>query len=308
MMFAKRFSVRFVTIIMGLFASTAISSMELEPRQWSHLPIDTNFGGLAYSYTDAYVGLDPVLNLADVSMELTTWGVKYIRTFELFDKTARLDFTQAYQEAEWNGKLNGSPATSKSSGLSDGFVRFAINLLGSPPLEGEDYRAYRASKRDNTVIGVGMVVRLPNGNYEESRLLNLGGNRFVFRPQVGISHLSGNWTTELTTEVALYGDNDNFFNGNTLEQDPFFIVHGHLIYTFRPGLWLSLSAGYDIGAESSINGVKKDDKKQNAGWRISAAYPISRNVGVNFFYTKTQSKEVTGTDIDNFVVNFSYMW
>jgi hypothetical protein len=80
----------------------------------------------------------------------------------------------------------------------------------------------------------------------------------------------------VTGEAAFYTDNDEFFNGNKLEQDPLYIIHGHLIYTFRPGLWVSASAGYDYGGENTINGVKKDDNKQDVGWALSLAYPLSR--------------------------------
>ena len=77
---------------------------ELEPRRWSHLPINTNFFGIAYAYTDADIGFDPVIKLEDVTMELDTWAAKYIRTFALFDKTARIDLLQAYQKGHWSGK------------------------------------------------------------------------------------------------------------------------------------------------------------------------------------------------------------
>ena len=75
----------------------------------------------------------------------------------------------------------------------------------------------------------------------EDKLINLGNNRFTFRPQFGVLHNRGKWAMELTTAAWLYTDNDEFFNGRHLEQDPFFTADSHLIYTFRPGLWLSAS-------------------------------------------------------------------
>jgi hypothetical protein len=62
-------------------------------------------------------------------------------------------------------------------------VRFAINLWGAPPLEGEEFAAYRAAVADSeTVVGFGLAVHLPTGYYLEDRLLNLGLNRFTFHP------------------------------------------------------------------------------------------------------------------------------
>ena len=76
-------------------------AQELEPRRWSHLPIGTNFAGAGYAYTAADISIDPVLLIENADMEMHTWGVKYIRTFELFEKSARVDFAQAYQEGRW---------------------------------------------------------------------------------------------------------------------------------------------------------------------------------------------------------------
>lgn len=109
---------------------------ELEPRSWSHLPINTNFIGGGYAYTEADIGLDPVLKLENVQMEMDTWAAKYIRTFSLLDKTARIDIMQAYQEGTWTGLLDGTPQMVTRSGWSDTLRRFAISTwalsLGFP--------------------------------------------------------------------------------------------------------------------------------------------------------------------------------
>ncbi|TNF35621.1 MAG: transporter, partial [Gammaproteobacteria bacterium] len=36
-------------------------ALEPDPRRWSHLPMDTHFGGIAYAHTTADIALDPVL-------------------------------------------------------------------------------------------------------------------------------------------------------------------------------------------------------------------------------------------------------
>ena len=107
-------------------------------------------------------------------MELHTWAVKYIRTFELFQKSARVDFTQGYQEGRWTGLVDGVPTSIKRSGLSDSLLRFAINLYGAPPLEGKEFVAYRARVDVETIVGTALVVRLPTGDYMDDKLINLG--------------------------------------------------------------------------------------------------------------------------------------
>lgn len=298
-------------IFFGLFAKSLLLpcfATELEPRLWSHLPIGTNFAGVAYAYTDADISFDPVLSLEDVEMELQTWGAKYIRTFELFGKSTRIDLTQAYQEGKWTGLLDGVPASTSRSGLSDTFLRLSVNLYGAPPLSGKKFAAYRSEVDVDTIVGMGLVVRLPTGEYMEDRLINLGQNRFTFRPQLGISHVRGKWAAEVTGEVAFYTDNDDFFNGNKLEQEPTYIIHGHLIHTFRPGLWVSTSVGYDYGGESRINRIDKNDKKQDVAWALGFAYPIDRHSGFKATYIGTRKLESTGLDSDTLMASLTFSW
>jgi hypothetical protein len=298
-------------ILLGLFAKGLMLpcfALEIEPRQWSHLPVGTNFASIGYAYTEADVSFDPVLLLEDVEMELQALAGKYIRTFELFEKSARIDLTQAYQHGKWTGLLDGVPASTSRRGWSDTFVRLAVNLYGAPPLGRREFAAYRSGVKDKTIIGMGLAVRLPTGEYKDDKLINLGQNRFAFRPQVGMSHTRGKWAAEVTGEVAFYTDNDDFFNGNTLGQKPIYITHGHLSYTFRPGLWTGAGIGYDYGGESSINGVDKDDKKQDIAWALRLSYPINRYSGFKVSYIGNRTRESTGIDSDALTAGLTVSW
>jgi hypothetical protein len=285
-----------------------VFALEPVPRQWSHLPTGINVAGVAYAYTEADITVDPVLRMEDVEMERDTWALKYIHTFEAFDKSARVDITQAYQEGYWSGRLNGVPATASRHGLSDTFVRFAVNLYGAPPLTGKEYGAYRRNANPETIIGAGLAVRLPTGDYMEENLINLGKNRYSFRPQLGVQHTQGKWSAELTGEVAFYTENDEFYNGNKLEQDPLFIMHGHLIHSFSPGHWAGASFGYDYGGESTINGVDKDDRRQDIALAFNYVYPINRRSGIKVGYIRTRTQESVGNDTDTLTAGFSILW
>ena len=296
--------------LLAMFTSTALAlcnayALEPTPRQWNHLPKDTNFFAAAYAYTEADIGFDPVLRIEDATMEQDSWALKYIRTFKLFEKSARVDITQAYQEAYWEGLLDGARASTARHGPSDTFVRFAINLYGAPPLGGKEYVKYRKNTSTETIIGAGLAVRLPTGDYEEDKLLNLGQNRFTFRPQLGFMHTRGKWTVDLMTEIAFFTDNDDFYGGNKREQDPLFIAYGSLTYTFNPGHWLAFSAGFDYGGESTINGVDKDDRRQDTGGALTYAYPLSRSSGLQFSYISTRTQESLGNDTDTIAVGLA---
>ena len=125
---------------------------------------------------------------------------------------------------------------------------------------------------------------------------------------MGIVHTRGKWSLETTGFVALFTDNDEFFNGKQLEQDPLYALNGHLIYTFRPGVWASASIGYNYGGRSTIDGDEKDDRKQNIAWAFSFGLPFSRHFGGKVAYVGTRTQESTGVDSDSLVIAISAFW
>ena len=301
-----RYSLFIVLSVTQVFPCYALDP---EPRKWNHVPMDTNFVGVAYVYTEADIFVDPVLKLEDVEMKMDILGAAYIRTFELFKKSARVDIVQGYKEATWTGLLDGVPGSTSRSGWSDTLVRFGINLNGAPPLRGEEFFAYRAKHKVESIVGVGLVVRLPTGDYEADKLLNLGQNRFVFRPQLGFVHNRGKWTTEVTGEIAFHMENSEFFNGNSLEQAPMYILIGHLMRSFKPGQWLGLSFGGEYGGEFTLNGVDNDDTTQlNVGWAVNYVHPLSRQASIKFKYIGIRRKELSGFDAETLVISGAYAW
>ena len=272
------------------------------------MPIGANFLGGAYAFTTGDIYLEPDLRIDNAEFEMQTIAVKYIRSFELFGKSARIDLTQPYQLGRWHGQLNGVPAQIERAGLSDTFVRFAVNLVGAPPLTGQEFSQYRANAESETIVGMGLVVQLPTGQYFNDKLINLGNNRFTFRPQFGVVHNWDKWSAELTTAASFFTENDEFFKGNGLEQDPLYTADANLIYTFRPGLWLAGSVGYGYGGVTSVNGVESDNRIGNLGFGVSVGIPINRALGLKFGYVGTRTQVETGQDSDTFLCAFSVMW
>lgn len=283
-------------------------SQEIEPRRWSHLPVDSNFAGGGYVFTKADIFFDPVLEIEDAELEMHTWTVKCLRTFALLHKSARLEFIQSYQEGDWKGLVSGVPSSISRNGFDDTRIRFAINLHGAPPLKEKDFADYRKATDSETIVGTGLVVHLPTGEYMDDKLINLGSNRYTVRPQIGVVHNRGKLSLECTGSVWFYTDNNDFYNGNKLEQDPLYTAQSHLIYSFRPGLWASASIGYSYGGESRVNGGEKNDLKEELGWAFSLGFPIARQLGVKFVYLGTRSQQPTGKDTDNIAAAFSYFW
>jgi hypothetical protein len=298
-----------ILLVSGLVLSVLPAfSQDLEPRRWSHLPLGSQFAGAGYAYTDGDISLNPVLRITDGTFEMDTTALKYIHSFNLLEKSARFDLAQAYQSGIWNGVIDGVPASVDRQGWSDTLLRFAVNLYGAPPLTGQDFLEYRKSTPCETIVGMGLVVQLPTGEYLDDKLINLGTNRYTISPQFGVVHNRGKWSGELSVSASFYTDNNDFFGGKKLEDDPYLIGQGHLIYTFRPGLWLGASAGFGYGGESTINGISADDREFNLGWGISLGIPVNRSFGFKIGYVGTRTQEDIGADTDTLAIACSLQW
>lgn len=272
------------------------------------MPIGINFAAGGYAYTEADISVDPVLRIENVNMAMQTWAVGYIRTFELLKKSARVEVLQWRQEGRWSGLVDGVPTSVKRQGWADTVARLAVNLVGAPPLEGKEYAAYRAKTDVETLVGAALSVQLPTGQYKKDKLINLGSNRFTFRPQLGFVHNRGRWSFEATGAAWIYTDNNSFFNGNLLEQNPLYTLQAHLVHTFPTDIWVSASAGYGYGGQSTVNGIEKNNRKENIAWAIDAGYPITRRLNFKATYIGIHRQTNVGADSDTLAIGLSTNW
>ena len=284
------------------------SGQELEPRRWSHLPVGAQFAGVGYAYTDGDISFNPVLKIEDATVDLHTVAAKYIVAFEALGKSARLDLAQGYQDGRWEGLLDGEPASTERSGWTDTVLRFSMLLHGAPPLRGRDFATYRDDTPRETLVGAGLAVHLPTGRYYHDRLINLGSNRYTFRPQAGVLHNRGKWSVEATGSAWIFTDNDDFYNGQELENDPLYTLQGHVVYTFRPGLWWGGGVAYGYGAESTVEGDEKGDQRETVVFGFSLGCSISRRVGIKVGYIGSRGQRFIGADTDSVAVSAQLLW
>ena len=299
-----KFRIYFI-IIQFLCFSTGLGAQEMEPRRWSHLPVDSDILGVAAVHTNSDISLDPVLKIEQGEAEADTIVASYLHSFDLLGKTARLDFRLPYQSIEWKGVLDGEPRKVSREGLGDPLIRLSVNFLGAPALKDEDFRSYRSTHTRNTVVGAALGVVMPLGQYKENKLLNIGQNRYIIRPQLGFVHTRGSWSYELTGTMNFFSDNNDFFGGKKREQDPLSALQTHVVHTFKNRIWGSVSAGYDWGGETTVNGIKKDDKRENLFFSVSAGLPVTRTSSIKFAYVGGRTQKDIGNDNDHFILGFT---
>jgi hypothetical protein len=287
-----------------LFCSvTDAQAQELEPRGYANIPVGLNFIAVGYGYTEGDVLPDKSIPLEDAEVEIHTSVFAYVRSLNILGRSGKIQMTLPYVWLHASGKLAGQTGERDVSGFGDPRLRLSVNLYGGPALSLEEFRKY---KKDTT-IGLSLLITAPFSNYDAEKLANIGTNRWSFKPELGISKPLGQWTLELATGVTIYTDNDNFFGGQHLEQDPIYSVQGHVIYSFKPGIWGSLSTTYYTGGRTTIDGVKKDDLQDN--WRFGAtlALPLNRDHSIKL-YGSTGVYTRIGSNFDAVGIAWQYRW
>jgi len=271
---------------------------DLEPRRWTPLPPGLNIVGAGYIRTEGDVSFDPVLLVEDAEVRGHTAAVSYVRSFAVAGKLARVDAVVPWQNLQWTGLLDGAPAQVTRVGLADPTVRLSMILAGGLP---------DPTASSSTVFGAAVAISVPLGEYFDDKLLNLGQNRVVVRPEIGVLHTRGKWSYELTGSTFLFGDNDDFFGGSTLEQDPLYALQAHVIRTFdKPGYWAALSAGYGWNGQSTVDGARLDDSRQLFLSALAIGMPIGNRQGIKFAYVRSRTNTNKGSDTDSLAIAWSH--
>lgn len=282
-----------------------LNAQDIEPRRWTPMPLGVHAIGVGYGFQSGILYFDPALQVIDASVDVSFIGLQYFQPLKLGNKLARLDVLIPYSSAKWEGLLAGNPTAVNRNGFADPRVRLSLNLIGPDAMDPKGIKEYYAANPVNTSFGVSLAVTFPFGQYYSDKLLNIGQNRFVFRPQIGMVHNWGLWSYELTTSVFIFTNNNVFFNNQTRRQNPLFAIQTHLIRRFKNRMWASISAGYGAGGESSINEINKNDNRSDILGAASLGFPVFKRQAVKLSYLRTQTFNDIGADTNTFAVGWS---
>jgi hypothetical protein len=279
------------------------SAQEIEPRAYSNAPVGVNFLIAGYAYTTGGLAFDSALPLSDPELSTSNAVVAYARVLDFRGKSAKFDVIAPLSSLSGSAQFDGERVQRDVSGLSDPKFRLSVNFFGAPALSLKEF----ASFQQDLIIGASLQVSAPVGQYDETRLINLGTNRWSFKPEVGASKALGRWTLEGTAAVTLYTDNDDFYQGHTRSQDPLYSLQGHVIYGFRSGIWGSLDGTYFSGGRTTIDDVLNNDLQQN--WRVGAtlAFPMDARNSIKLYGSSGVSAR-TGNDFDLFGIAWQFRW
>ncbi len=278
-------------------------AQSIEPRSYSNAPVGVNFLIAGYAYTDRGVSFDTALPITDPKLQTSNVVVGYARTLDVWGMSGRFDAVVPYTWLSGTARYQGDPVERDVNGFGDPLFRVSVNLYGAPALTMQEFRSYE----QDVIVGVSLQVSAPAGQYDRAKLVNIGANRWFFKPEVGVSKAKGPWTLELKTAVTLFTDNNDFFNGKQRSQDPIYSFQANAIYNLPSGTWVSADATFFTGGRTTIDGTLGNDLQQN--WRVGTtlAMPVDIRNSVKL-YASTGVSARTGNSFDLLGMAWQYRW
>jgi hypothetical protein len=292
-----------LAIAMLLSCAGTAQAQQLEPRAYSPAPTGLNFLGLGALYSSGGVVTDPSLPIQNVQARVYTAAPYYGRTFGLFGRLANVTLTTPFATAKVHGDVYDVSQSIERAGLLDPQLRFAVNLLGGPALTPREFRQHKPE----TTLGASITVNVPFGEYDSTKLINLGTNRWACKPELGLSYPAGDWTFELYAGVWLFEANDNFFGGQVRRQDPLASYQAHIVYEVRPRLWAAFDMTYYVGGETTLNGQPQHDRQGNTRGGLTLSAPVKQDQSIKLTWARGVSTRI-GSSFDTIGVVWQLLW
>lgn len=275
-----------------------------DARNYDNAPIGVNQLGVGYAFGHGSGSIDPSLAIAGANLNLNQVTIEYARYFGLFHRLMRVE--AAVPVAHLAGAVTGSTIEGSTAASGDSSYAATMLLKGGPALSVAQFDDYRPA----TVLGVSLTVTAPTGRYNADRILNLGSDRWSFKPEIAWSHPFGpeqKWQLDAYANGHFYTDNTAYRGRRVLRQEPLAGCEGHISYSFKGNVWISLDTRYSFRGTTFVDGVDQGNAQQNLivgsemNWSINARHSLLLAVA-------KAAVHHNGPAIVGFSVKYDYTW
>jgi hypothetical protein len=291
-----------VAAFFGLAAS--VGAQELEPRAYAISPVGVNLVSVSYARMGGDISFDPSLPIEQADSTLNRFAASYLRSIDFFGRSGNVAVVTNYVEGDLQGLLNGEFAAIRRSGLADTGVRLAVNLVGAPAMKLKEFVSYR----QKTNLGASVTVVAPLGQYDSAKFVNIGTNRWSFKPEIGLSHAlrQRRLVLDAYLGVWMFSPNQNYV-GQKRTQDPITNSQFHLSYNLTPRAWVAFDVNFFTGGRTTIDGVERNDVQHNSRLGGTISVPLSRRQSMKLGYSFGTFTTIGG-DFQTLSVGYQYLW
>jgi hypothetical protein len=271
---------------LGVFACGAagLFAQDLTPRAYLITSVRSNAVNLSYIFNDGELLFEGTVPITGATGRLSVPALSLYRSLSVFGRSANVSATLPYGVGTFKGTVSEAEVEAYRSGLMDSVFRLSVNLKGAPAMELSEARQWRQKH----LLGASLKIVAPTGQYDPTKLINLGGNRWAIKPELGYSGRFGHWLVDAYASVWFFTRNPEFFSRNQYvpgtqaqTQDPIAAIETHLSYDFKPRLWVSLDGNFWYGGRTSLNGVENPATlQQSSRIGLTASFPVTRHQSI----------------------------
>jgi hypothetical protein len=290
-------------LIIAHFTQQA-SAQFTDPRNYENTPIDTNQLQVSYTYVHANASIDTSLVVAGARFDLNQGIIDYTRYFGLLHRMMWAEATMPI--ANLSGSIRGTNVQGSVTGAGDTSYTVAMLVSGGPALTEAEF----ADHHPTTTLGASLATIAPTGLYESNKILNLGSNRWSFKPEVALSNPFGpeqKFEFDAYVNAYLYTDNTSYHGKQRLSQEPMPGVEGHLSYSFNDKFWASLDARYSFHGTTFVNRISQNDAQQNLIGGSELSVSLTRRNSLVLKFSKALVHQ-NGPSLTGFSMAYDYTW
>jgi hypothetical protein len=302
----------YIVLLFGGYLAVGICrAQDLAPRAYVITPVHSNAITLATSFYSGSIQFDGAVPITGSTAKTSAPILSYYHSLNFFGRSANLAVALPYGVGHFRGQVIGAEANAYRSGLLPFGFRFSFNLIGGPAMKVADFMKWR----QKTILGVSFKVIPPTGQYDPTKLINYGANRWAFKPELGYSRRWGNWILDTYGGAWFFTTNPNFLSNNrftprasTQSQTPTGSFEGHLSYDFKPRLWVSVDGDFWFGGITSLNGVQNPGTFQrNSRIGLTSSIPLTGHQSLKLSYNNGAYIRYGG-NYQNIYFGWQYSW
>ena len=305
---------RFAAMIKWLlFASVVLLALHVpdqaraqftDAHSYDNTPVGINQLELSYAYVHANASIDNSLIIAGAKLNLNQGTINYTRYFGLAHHLMWVN--AGVPLAGLNGEVSGTSIRGSIAGAGDSSYQVGALLKGGPALSVAQFKNYKPL----TILGVSLTMTAPTGLYQANKILNLGADRWSFRPEIALTHPFGpeqKWQLDAYANAYFYTDNTSYHGREILREEPLPGLEGHISYAFNGNVWASLDTRYSFRATTFVNGVDQGNPQRNFILGSEMNVNINTQNSLVFEFAKALVHQ-NGPALVGFSVKYDYTW
>jgi hypothetical protein len=307
------FGLRRVLALLGIIESflwTALAQ-DLSPRAYVNSPLHSNAITLTYSYFNGSIDFNGILPITGAKGVYSVPIFSFYHSFAVFGHSANVVIGVPYAIGSFSGTMGGELQNQYRSGLTDSIFRISVNLKGGPALAPREFIKWK----QKTLIGFSFKIVAPTGQYDPTKLINWGSNRWSFKPEIGFSRRWKNNLLDAYGGAWFYTENPDFWGRNAFfagtraqTRAPVASFEAHLSHDFKPMLWISLDGNFWWGGITSVNGVRNPlTQQRNSRLGATASFPLTKHQALKVSYSNG-TYTIFGGDYQNLSIAWQYSW